>query len=113
MKSIALLFSLPVMLSSCGTTHNEKQIQPIQERVVSRREVEEELDLGRYNSNTYVYLISDKSGKLVFLGENRGYNISNRINEEGVWLTMRNPRTNEPKPVYVYNNIIVSSFRLD
>lgn len=114
MKVLASLFTLPLFLSSCGTTKvEEKQIQPLQERKNIVRDIDiETLDITKPSVVTYVYIITDKAGKLVFLGENRGYDIT-KDTREGVWINMKNPRTDEMRPVLVHNNIIVSSFRLD
>jgi hypothetical protein len=114
MKLLALTFSLPLMLSSCGTHHiEEKQIQPIPKTIV-RRELDDDIfHLAKPDHDiTYVYLIADKTGKLVFLGENKGYSSAGKSNE-GIWINMRNPRTDEERPVFVMNNVIISSFRLD
>jgi hypothetical protein len=114
MKLLALTFSLPLVLSSCGTHQiEEKQIQPVS-KTVARRDLDEDIfHLAKPDLDvTYVYLITDKTGKLVFLGENKGYNSAGK-NNEGIWINMKNPRTDEERPVFVINNVIISSFRLD
>lgn len=122
MKLIASLFSLPLILSSCGTRSIEdKAIAPfIDARRGVRKEVTEEdpFDIIKSNNSiTYVYLIADKAGKLIYLGENKGYDTSSITHksstDEGTWINMKNPRTNESRPVYVNQNVVVSSCRLD
>ena len=123
MKLIATLFSLPLILSSCGTQSREDKTIPslLDTRRVPRRETAEEdpFDLTKPNNSiTYVYLIADKAGKLIYLGENKGYDTSSITHrsggsEEGVWINMKNPRTNESRPVYVNQNVVVSASRLD
>jgi hypothetical protein len=89
---------------------------------------------------TYAYIKSDYQGKLMFIGKCIGYGIpfsaqytnpERTTNRTGItlpqadpnglfmpttssatWLIMIDPKTNEPRPVYIEPEIVVSPFPL-
>jgi hypothetical protein len=87
------------------------------------------------NLNTYTYIVSEMTGKLVFLGESIGYGIPaatqytnpmksagvpqadpnglySPASAEGTWIMLKDPNGKDVKPVYVEPRIIVSPFKL-
>jgi len=88
---------------------------------------------------TYTYIMNELTGKLIFLGQSVGYGIPyatqytnpmKRVYEntvipqadpnglfspnsaEGTWILLKDPTSNETRPIYVEPRVIVSPFKL-
>jgi hypothetical protein len=79
---------------------------------------------------TYVYLVSEQTGKLIYFGEAIGYGIPystqytnpskadpnglySPASAEGTWVMLKDPNGKDVKPVYIEPKIIVSPFKLN
>lgn len=103
-----------------------------------KRLLKQILEMRDQGVSTYTYLQSDHSGKLIFLGHSIGFGIPaatqytnpmkheygqalpqadpnglfSPASAEGTWILMKDPHSDDVKPVYIEPRILVSPFEM-